>query len=223
MDNAGVDVAIITMPAPSVFWGSSEQSLKAAQEANNEFIEAQFQYPDRIRCMASLPWEYPEEAVIELESACKIGAVGVLTLGDINGKHLTDELFTPVWEAIDEKELPVLLHPTYPPGIDDLELSQYAMVASIGFMIDTSTAVIRMIGDAFFDRFSKLKLIAAHAGGSLPYLIGRLDQVYDKINRARVNISKPASEYLQHIYYDAVTYRQESLEMCVFRLAVRTG
>ena len=165
--------------------------------------------------MASLPWEYPEEAVAELERACEIGAVGVLTLGNINGKHLTDELFTPVWEAIDEKELPVLLHPTYPPGIDDLELSQYAMVASIGFMIDTSTAVIRMIGDAFFDRFSKLKLIAAHAGGTLPYLVGRLDQVYDKINRARVNISKPASEYLQHIYYDAVTYRQESLEMCV--------
>ncbi len=162
-----------------------------------------------------LPWEYPESAVIELERACDNGAVGVLTLGNINGRHLTDELFNPIWEAIDRRNLPVLLHPTYPPGIDDLGLTQFAMVASIGFMVDTSTAVIRMIGDGFFDRFPNLKLIAAHAGATLPYLVGRLDQVFDKTKRARVNISRTPSEYLQHIYYDAVTYRQESLEMCV--------
>ena len=215
MDKAGVDVAIITMPAPSVFWGGPEHSLNAAQTANDEFSEAQTQYPDRIRWMASLPWEYPEAAVIELDRACKAGAVGVLTLGNINGRHLCDELFNPVWQAIDKRALPVLLHPTYPPGIEELALTQYAMVASIGFMIDTSTAVIRMIGDGFFDRFPNLKLIAAHAGGTLPYLAGRLDRVYDRTKRARVNINRPPSEYLQHIYYDAVTYRQESLEMCV--------
>ena len=215
MDKAGVDLAVITMPAPSVFWGGPEQSLLATQTANDEFAGAQNQYPDRIRWMASLPWEYPESAVSELERACDIGAVGVLTLGNINGRHLTDALFTPIWEAIDKRGLPVLLHPTYPPGIDELGLTQYAMVASIGFMIDTSTAVIRMIGDGFFDRFPNLKLIAAHAGGALPYLVGRLDQVFDKTKRARVNINRPPSEYLRHIYYDAVTYRQKSLEMCV--------
>jgi aminocarboxymuconate-semialdehyde decarboxylase len=215
MDKAGVDLAVITMPAPSVFWGGPDHSLNAAQTANNEFAEAQSKYPDRICWMASLPWEYPDFAVKELERVCELGAVGVLTLGNINGKHLTDELFTPIWEAIDKRGLPVLLHPTYPPGIDELGLTQYAMVASIGFMVDTSTAVIRMIGDGFFDRFSNLKLIAAHAGGTLPYLAGRLDQVFNKTKRARVNIDRPPSEYLQHIYYDAVTYRQESLEMCV--------
>ena len=215
MDKAGVDLAVITMPAPSVFWGGPEHSLAAAQTANNAFAQAQQQYPDRIRWMASLPWEYPQAAVTELERACEIGAVGVLTLGNINGRHLCDDLFQPIWEAIDKRGLPVLLHPTYPPGIDELALTQYAMVASIGFMIDTSTAVIRMIGDGFFDRFPNLKLIAAHAGATLPYLVGRLDQVFDKTKRARVNIDRPPSEYLRHIYYDSVTYRQESLEMCL--------
>ena len=215
MDKAGVDLAVITLPAPSVFWGGPEQSLGAAQTANNAFAEAQEAYPDRIRWMASLPWEYPQAAVTELERACEIGAVGVLTLGNINGRHLCDELFQPIWEAIDNRGLPVLLHPTYPPGIDELALTQYAMVASIGFMIDTSTAVIRMINDGFFDRFPNLKLIAAHAGATLPFLVGRLDQVFDKTKRARVNIDRPPSEYLQHIYYDSVTYRQESLEMCL--------
>jgi aminocarboxymuconate-semialdehyde decarboxylase len=215
MTEAGVDMAIITLPAPSVFWGSGEVSLEAASTANDDYADAQSKYPERIRWMASLPWEYPELAVPELDRACEKGAVGVLTLGNINGKHLTDDLFAPIWQAIDDRGLPVLVHPTVPPGTGDLALSQFAMVASVGFMVDTSVAVVRMIGEGFFDRYPKLKLIAAHAGATLPYLVGRLDRVYDMTKRARVNISRPPSEYLREIYYDSVCYDQAALEMCL--------
>ena len=124
-------------------------------------------------------------------------------------------MFAPVWQEIDDRALPVLLHPTAPPGLDGLSLSHFAMVASVGFMVDTTVAVTRMIFDGFFDRYPNLKLIAAHAGATLPYLAGRLERVFDRTKRARVKIDRPPSEYLRHIYYDAVTYRQESLELCV--------
>ena len=215
MDAAGVDIAILTLPAPSVFWGNGEQSLAAARAANDEFAAEQRNYPERIRWMASLPWEHTESAVAELARACDNGAVGVLTLGNINSRHLTDALFAPVWQAIDDRALPVLLHPTAPPGLDDLGLTHFAMVASVGFMVDTTVAVTHMIFDGFFDRYPNLKLIAAHAGATLPYLAGRLERVFDRTKRARVKIDRPPAEYLRHIYYDAVTYRQESLELCV--------
>lgn len=215
MKEAGVDMAIITLPAPSSFWGDADVSLEASKIANDDFAKAQAGHPDHIRWMASLPWEYPDAAVAELDRACDIGAIGVLTLGNINGRHLTDELFAPVWQAIDDRELPVLLHPTSPPGTPQLGLTQFAMVASIGFMVDTSVAIIRMIGDGFFDRFPNLKLIAAHAGATLPYLVGRLDRVFERTKRARVNIDRPPSEYLRRIYYDSVCYRREALELCI--------
>lgn len=215
MRSAGVDLAVITLPAPSAFWGDAEVSTEASHMANDAFADAQARHPEHIRWMASLPWEYPDRAVAELERACRLGAVGVLTLGNINGRHLTDALFAPVWQAIDERALPVLLHPTSPPGTPELGLSQFAMVASIGFMVDTSVAVVRMIGDGFFDRYPKLKLIAAHAGATLPYLAGRLDRVFERTRRARVNIDRPPSEYLRHLYYDSVTYSQEALQMCI--------
>ena len=151
--------------------------------------------------MATLPWEYPTAAVAELERACALGAVGVLVLGNINGRHLVDPLFEPVWRAIDAKALPVLLHPTVPPGDEELDLSQYALVGSIGFMVDTSVAVTRMVFDGFFDRFPKLKLIASHAGATLPYVAGRLDRVFETAKRARARIARKPSEYLRHIYY----------------------
>jgi aminocarboxymuconate-semialdehyde decarboxylase len=215
MKEAKVDLAIITLSAPSAFWGEEAVSVAAARIANDDFAAAQRQYPDHIRWMATLPWAYPEAAVAELKRACALGAVGVFTLGNINGRHLVDPLFAPVWQAIDERSLPVLLHPTVPAGAEALELSQFAMNGSIGFMIDTSVAVVRMIHEGFLDRFASLKLIVGHAGATLPYLAGRLDRVYETTNRAKVNISRPPSEYLRAVYYDAVCYRQEALAMCL--------
>lgn len=215
MDEAKVDIAVLTLPTPSVFWGGEKTSAEAAATANDEFRDAQEKFPERIKWMASLPWEYPDAAVEELTRACANGAVGILALGNINGKHLTDDLFSPIWQAIDDHALPVLIHPAAPPGVRELGLAQYAMVGSIGFMIDTSVAIVRMIGDAFFETYPNFKLVAAHAGATLPYLAGRLDRVYETTQRARAKISKPPTEYLKHIYYDSVCYTQDALEMCI--------
>ena len=215
MKAAGVDLAIVTLSAPSAFWGDEAVSTEAARIANDEFGAAQTQHPDHFRWMATLPWEYPAAAVAELDRAVKRGALGVLVLGNINGKHLVDSQFAPIWQAIDDRALPVLVHPTVPPGAEELDLGKYALVGSIGFMVDTSVAIVRMIFDGFFDRYQNLKLIASHAGATLPYVAGRLDRVFETAQRARAAISRPPSEYLRHIYYDAVCYRQDALQMCV--------
>lgn len=56
MDAAGVDLAIISLTCPNVYWGGREVSLKAAQAAqivNDDMAAAQTAYPSRIR------WLYP--------------------------------------------------------------------------------------------------------------------------------------------------------------------
>jgi len=215
MDEAKVDMAIISLTCPNVYWGGPEVSLEAAKIVNDDMARAQTAYPARIRYIASLPWEYPELAIAELKRASDKGAVGVMVLASINGKSLTDPQFAPVWQEIDRRALPVLVHPTAPPGTPDLDLRVYNLIASVGFMFDTTLSIARMIFDGFFDRFPNLKIIAAHGGATLPYLAGRLEICYDNMNAARVKISRPPSEYLRHIYYDAVVYRQEALALCI--------
>ena len=111
--------------------------------------------------------------------------------------------------------LPTVVHPTTPPGVAQLDMARYNLVASIGFTFDTSLAVARMIHDGFFDCYQKLKIIAAHGGGALPYLAGRLDVVFENMPGARETISRPPGDYLSRIYYDAVVYRQGALQLCV--------
>ena len=215
MDEAKVDMAIISLTCPNVYWGGPEVSLEAAKIVNDDMARAQTAHPSRIRFIASLPWEYPELAVAELKRASDKGAVGVMVLASINGKSLTDPLFAPVWQEIDRRALPVLVHPTAPPGTPDLDMRIYNLIASVGFMFDTTLSVARMIFDGFLDRYPNLKIIAAHGGATLPYLAGRLEICFNNMNAARVKISRPPSEYLRHIYYDAVVYRQEALALCI--------
>ena len=215
MSEADIDITVVSLTCPNVFWGDAKVSLRTAQLSNDEMATAQVAYPDRIRSFATLPWQHAELAVAELDRAVKAGAVGVMVLGNVAGRNLTDPTFAPVWKEIDRRALPVLVHPTAPQGLAAMDFSSYNLVAAAGFMFDTTLAVTRMIFDGFFDRYPNLKLIAAHGGGTLPYIIGRLDQCYDHMPACREKIARKPSSYLKQIYLDTVVYQQESLAQCL--------
>ena len=216
MDAAGVDIAIVTLTSPNVYFGSSKVSLEAARLVNDDMAEQQRRYPERLRFMCSLPWQHPKAALAELKRACdELGAVGVMVLANVDGLSLTNKAFAPIWKEIDRRGLPVLVHPTAPPGTKQLDVAKYNLIASVGFMFDTSLAVSRMIFDGFFDRYPKLKLIAAHGGATLPYIAGRLDICFDNMPACREKISERPSAYLKKIYYDSVVFQQDSLELAL--------
>jgi aminocarboxymuconate-semialdehyde decarboxylase len=214
MDAAGVDVAIVSLTCPNVYFGDSATSAAAARLVNDSMTEQQTLLPERIRWLASLPWQYEDLALAELARACAAGAVGVMVIANIDGRNLTDPGFARIWADIDRRGLPVLLHPGAPQGVREMSMDEYGLVPPVGFTFDTTLAVTRMIFSGFFDRHPNLKLIAAHGGGTLPYIASRLDRCHEMIPAcAAVTKTKP-SEYLRRIYYDAVLYSPSALALC---------
>lgn len=216
MDEGGVDLSILTLASPNVYWDDDQESLHAAQQMNDYIADLRRAYPDRFAGMASLPWRAATLARAELDRAIdELGHVGVIVLANIEGRPLTDPAFAPIWAAIDRRGLPVFMHPTAPPGLDEMDMKDFNLVASVGFMIDTTLAFTRMIFDGFFDRYPNLKLIAPHAGGTLPYIASRLDRCYDQMPACRVNIDERPSSYLRRVFYDSVAYSQNTLDLCL--------
>ncbi len=215
MNKAKVDIAIISLTCPNVYWGGREISAEATRIMNNDLAAAQKSYPDRIRWFASLPWQYGDLAVAELDRARAAGAVGVMVLGNIAGKSLTDPDFAAIWQAIDASGLPVFVHPTAPPGVSEMDTATHNLVPSIGFTFDTSLAIARCIYDGFFDRYPSITVIAAHGGGALPYLIGRLDICHERIPTCSARTKERPSNYMRRICVDTVVFSQDALDMCV--------
>ena len=140
MDNHGIDIAIVSLTSPNVYWGGEDVSCETARLVNDEMAAGESCYPERIRWFASLPFEYPEKAITELHRAIEKGAVGVMATASINGKHLIDPLFETVWTEINKLELPVLIHPTAPFGSKEAEFGiERILMPGAGFMFDTTT------------------------------------------------------------------------------------
>jgi aminocarboxymuconate-semialdehyde decarboxylase len=216
MDEAGIDLAIVSLTSPNVQWGGEAISAETAQLANDEMAAGQTAYPDRIRFFASLPWEYPDKAVAELDRALEIGAVGVFATAHIGQHDLVDPLFEPIWQAIDDKKLPVLVHPTAPYGSPQANFGrERILMPGCGFMYDTSLAISRMAVDGFLDRYPNFKLIASHGGGYLPFIHGRLDVFWDVETLVKMPVQTKPSEYLERIYYDAIVYDKGALDLVI--------
>ena len=215
MDAAGIDISIVSLTCPNVYWGKEDVSCQAARESNDSMAQAQATYPDRIRWFTSLPWEYPQRALEELGRTCGNGAVGVMVLANIAGRSLTDPLFEPIWAEIDRRRLPVLVHPTDPPGVDMMDMTKFDLSWSVGFMFDTTLAITRMIFEGFFDRYPNLNIIASHGGGTLPYLVGRFEKGDEVEIPSRRRMQRKPTDYLRHIYYDCITYNLNALQYLI--------
>ncbi len=215
MDKAGIDISVVSLTCPNVYWGNEAVSCQAAREANDNVAEAQSRYPDRIRWFTSLPWEYPQRAIEELERTCRNGASGVMVLANVAGRSLTDPMFAPIWAAIDQRGLPVLVHPCDPPGVDFMDMTKFDLSWSVGFMFDTTLAITRMIFEGFFDQYPHLKVIASHGGGTLPYLVGRFEKGDEVEIPSRRQMKRKPTDYLRHIYYDTITYNPGALQYLI--------
>lgn len=215
MDRAGIDVSIVSLTCPNVYWGGEAVSTEAARESNDTMADAERAYPGRIKWFTSLPWQYPARAVEELARTVDRGAAGVMVLANVAGRSLTDPHFEPVWAEIDRRGLPVLIHPGEPPGADLMDMGRYDLSWSVGFMFDTTLAITRMVFDGFLDRFANLKLIVAHGGAALPYLVGRFAKGDEVELPSRRRMTARPLEYLKRMYYDCITYDLGALQYLV--------
>lgn len=215
MDAAGVDVALISLTAPNVYWGNRAQSMAAARTINDDFAAAEKKYGGRIRWMASLPFQNADDAIEELRRAKQNGAIGVCTLTNILGKPLTAPEYRRIWREIEAMDLPVFVHPTSPYS-DGMGLADFGLFNSIGFTSESSLCFERMIFDGMLDELPRLKLVACHGGGAFPFLVARFDIMWERTaNHAGSRIQSPPGSYMRRLHFDSIVYDQNTLDFLV--------
>lgn len=218
MDAAKVDLGLISLTAPNVYWGTRAQSVAAARSINDDYAAAQRKYDGRIRWFASLPFQYEDEALAELKRAKANGAIGVCTLTNILGTPLTAPQYRRIFRECAAMQMPVFVHPTTP-FTDGMGLADFGLGNTIGFTSETSLFMSRVILEGMLDELPNLQLIACHGGGAFPFLAARFDRMWEVGASGRKN-KAPPSTYLKQFWYDSIVYDQPTLEFLIQRVGV---
>lgn len=154
------------------------------------------------------------KAVGELERAMtKLGLRGAEIASNINGSYFDNPAFNPFWEAAQALDALIFVHPNQVVGAD--RMKEFNLANLIGNPTDTSLAIAKLIFSGVLERYPRLKLLLAHAGGFLPYTWGRLDRGYRIQDSATAKTPKPPSEYIKLLNFDTITHSTMALEYLV--------
>lgn len=209
MDEAGVDMALISTNIPPPCMLSPELGNKGAQAINNAIAELVDTYPDRFAGLACLPWQNPDEAITEMDRVKQLGFCGIMLYSHIGGEPVDSPQFEPVYAHAEALQLPIVMHPTVPTWGEAIK--DHWMIGMMGLQVDNSFALLRLILSGILERFSNLQLVMPHVGGILPYMSGRIDHQTEVLGRARDEITQPPSAFLRQIYMDTVSPSLQAL------------
>jgi len=182
MDEAGIDIQVISHGAPSTQKLPAETAAALTRRVNDRLHAAVAANPQRFAAFAALPTAVPDAAADELERTAKLGFKGAMLHGLANGTFLDDKKFWPIYARAEQLDLPVYLHPGLPQAdVLDIYYGTYAKDfpaltrAGWGYTVETATLAIRMVLSGVFDKHPKLKIILGHLGETLPFLVWRVD------------------------------------------------
>ena len=222
MDAQAVDVEVLSIN-PNWYKADRELAGQIVRIQNEKLAALCASKPDRFAGFASLTLQAPDLAVKELDAAVnRQGLKGAAIGGNVDGVAFSDSRFHPVWAKAEELGVPLFIHPQGVPELNKLLAGNGWLTNAIAYPAETSIALSHMIFEGTFDRFPKLKVIAAHGGGFLPSYADRSDHAC-LVNPGgcdpAIKLAKQPTEYLKQIYFDSLVFTPEAIR----HLAAQVG
>ena len=214
MDRARVDVHALSLTAPMVYFADGPLGARLAQVVNDAMQAAHTAYPHRFVGCATLPMQDPTLALAELERVKDLRGIRAVYLGtNINGRDLSEPDFAPVLARCEALRLPVLLHPLTVIGAS--RLGKFYLNNFLGNPFDTAVAAAHLVFGGVLDRHPRLEVCLPHAGGAMPYLMGRLTHGQRVRPETKGVARRPFERYLRRFTYDTITHSPALLKFLV--------
>ncbi|KAF2216457.1 hypothetical protein CERZMDRAFT_81557 [Cercospora zeae-maydis SCOH1-5] len=226
MDAHGIDISVVSIANPWLDWVDPSEAAAMARIVNDDVERMCREHHGRLYHFGTLPLSAAVEDVVEEVRRLKTLSYcrGIVMGTSGRGEGLDDPRLDPIWEAIEQQQLLVFLHPHYglPSEVFGPRTGDYGHVLplAMGFPLETTIAVTRMILSGIFDRFVDLNVLLAHSGGTLPFLAGRIESciAHDAHLKKEGKIEGRRSVWevlKKNIYLDAVVYADVGLKAAI--------
>jgi len=212
LDGSGLDTQIVSTPtALGTYFVDRVQRIAATQATNDEFSAACRRHPGRYRFFATLPLPDVSSSIAELHRASRLpGFAGTITLTDF-GLPFNDPSLEDLYAEMSKARTLFFIHPTRMQHLG--RYAKLGMETMLGWPSEDTLAVMELVLGGVLQRHPQLTVIAPHVGGTVLYLIGRIDHGYGSQPSAQRTIPEPPSAYLKRMYYDSVCNSHPTLNL----------
>lgn len=199
---------ICTIPVLFAYWAQPQDGLTVARYLNDHIAELVVKHPKHYVGLGTLPMQDIDMAIEELDRCKKIGMKGIQIGSNVNQKNLSEPIFNPLWAAIEELDMAVLIHPWEMMGQD--EMRKYWLPWLVGMPAETARAICSLIFGGIMERHPGIRFNFAHAGGSFLPTIGRIEHGFN-CRPDLVAIDNPVNprEYIGKFWVDSATHDEQ--------------
>lgn len=201
---------VCTIPVMFSYWAKPADCLALSQFLNDHLAGVVDDFPDHYEALGTIPMQDTDLAIRELERLQSLNFPGIQIGSNVNQKNLSEPEFFPIFEACQELNLAVLIHPWEMMG--EAHMQKYWLPWLVGMPAETARAAASLIFGGVLERLPRLRVCFAHAGGSLIPTIGRLEHGFNcRPDLVAVDNPVPPRAYLGRFWIDSVTHDAQLL------------
>lgn len=126
-----------------------------------------------------------------------LGLAGVNMQCFCGARSAADPLFEPIYAELDRRGAVLFLHPCIN-GLCSRFVTDWRLEAAAGPPLEDTLIAIHYMATAIPSRYSNLKIVIPHLGGSLAVLLERLDNQLP----AAIHLAEPPSRTARRMWYD---------------------
>jgi aminocarboxymuconate-semialdehyde decarboxylase len=226
MRNHNISASVISLANPWLDFLDPGEAAPEARKLNDEMDRICDEHRGKLYAFGTLPLSGSSTDVVsEIARLSKMKHTRGVIMGTTGlGKGLDDPTLDPIYAELQRTKTIIFLHPHYglPASVYGPRAEEYGHVLplALGFPLETTIAVTRMLLSGVFDRFPKLEVLLAHSGGTLPFLAGRIESCvkHERVFLGSDNKGPQKSIWdvlKQNVYLDAVVYGDVGLKAAV--------
>jgi predicted TIM-barrel fold metal-dependent hydrolase len=200
MDRGGVAASVISVTNPGLWFGDVAMTIRLARACNEYGARLVQDYPTRFGLFAALPMPDVDGTLREIAYAFDtLKADGVSIFTNYGDTWLGNPAYRPVMEELHRRRAVVHVHPSAANCCRNLDYAPGITPNSMEYGTDTTRAIIGVTVNGDAVRYPGITFIWSHAGGTAPFLAGRIS------NAANLNKEALPNGFmaeLKKFYYD---------------------
>ena len=199
MARNGIDLAVVSISAPGVWFEDAGQAKELARATNEYAADLRRRFPGRFGFFASLPLPDVRAGLEEIAYALDVlQADGICLMTNYLGRYPGDPDFAPIWAELHRRSAIAFFHPCVgpaplaPPGLP---------AATLEFPFDTTRAIANLLFSGVLAQHRGMRCIFSHAGGAVPFLAQRIARL-ERRPEFRERVPEGVMAELRRLYFD---------------------